>query len=129
MVLGQLVELDHDAVGAFRMDEGIPPPTHPDQGLLVDELDAALLQAGEHAFDVVHLQAQVVHAGAALLQVASQAAAGCRGLDELHLAIADGQEGDPGAFLRYVFEASQAQPNPSCQKASVSSMFSTSTAT
>src|SRR5690606_20434202 len=74
-----------------------------------DQLDAARLQVGQRAADILDLQAQVVDAGPALLQKAGHAAV-CGGwLEQLDLAVAGREERDDDLLLRDVLDALQCQ--------------------
>ena len=71
-----MIQFYKNAPRALGVDESVLPAAVPYLRLLVDELDVVGAQLIQHGGDVVHLEAHVVNAGAALLQEASHAGVG-----------------------------------------------------
>ncbi len=124
--LGQLVQLHQHAVGALRVDEGVLLAAGAPARRLVDQLDAFFLELGQHPGDIVHLQADVVHARAALLQVFRQPRVAGGGLDQLDLALAQPAGRRPAPSRRaHLRMPCSSIPSASRQKPRVFSMSST----
>ncbi len=68
-VILQLVQLHQHAAAELGMDEGVLLPIRGSARLLVDQAHPLLPELGEHPLNVVHLQAQVMHALPALREI------------------------------------------------------------
>jgi len=89
------------------MDKGVARAVRAGAGRLVDQLGPVSGQAGHNRLNIVDRDAQVVHSRAAPGQVLGHAAVGRAWLQQLDLALPQGQEGDAHGFLGIVFHVGQ----------------------
>src|SRR5262245_6591168 len=92
-----LRELDQNARGGRRMEEGDVFAFGSQARCLVDELDACVPAALERSAKVVHGETDVMDSGAALGDELANRGFGTFSLEKLHEGFAGAEAGDPGA--------------------------------
>src|SRR6185437_5748586 len=89
MSLRRFYYLGQDPAGRTRMDEGDAGIADADAGLVIDQLEAGVLELVQDLFDVADRIGDVMQAGAALLQVLPNRCVRAQRLQELDVAVAD----------------------------------------
>lgn len=101
-----LDELDQDAPGALRVEEGDPMAPGAGPGRLVDRIQAFGPKAGEGAIDVGDPERHVVDAGPTALEEAADGGVPGSGLEELEAA----DEGDVHALALQLLDRGTSGP-------------------
>src|SRR5581483_5973485 len=91
------------------MDEGHFGAAGAGTGSVVDGTQPLGLETGERGGAIVHLDGDVVHAFAALVDKAGQHAVGRGWLQQLYVALADGHEAHAGLLAGNLFHVGAAQ--------------------
>src|SRR4249919_1205371 len=93
MSLRRFYDLGQHSARRTRVDEGDAGVAYADARLVIDQLHAGVLEPSQDIVDVADRVGDVMQAGAPLLQVLADRCVRAEWPQQLHMAVADVQEG------------------------------------